>query len=385
MFFNSKKIDNAFACRMIFFVVAFYVGLWTIRIPTIKDQVGTDYLGIGYILAAFSIGSVLFMILSNRIIKYYSSRSILEFCGYCHAFVWILVPFITSIYYFMGIAFIAGCVVGIYEIAMNLQASDLEIRSRKSMMSGFHAFFSLGLLISAAITSIFVELQISFLLNIFFVVILLLPINIFFARLLGEDVKKNSDQAKKNIFFLWPMILFILVFITIADSFTEGGVDAWAALYMRDAIKVEGLKIGIATISFNLFMVIGRLLGDSIRDKLGVYIFLNTLIALSIIGLLIIFNFNSILSSIIGFSILGFGISSIVPLAYSFAGKIEGIDSAVGISIISIAAYGVFMIAPALMGYIANYLGINYVFIPMLVLFCMCFITMILFKKKINV
>ena len=237
----------------------------------------------------------------------------------------------------------------------------------------------------AAITSIFVELQISFLLNIFFVVILLLPTNIFFARLLGEDVKKNSDQAKKNIFFLWPMILFILVFITIADSFTEGGVDAWAALYMRDAIKVEGLKIGIATISFNLFMVIGRLLGDSIRDKLGVYIFLNTLIALSIIGLLIIFNFNSILSSIIGFSILGFGISSIVPLAYSFAGKIEGIDSAVGISIISIAAYGVFMIAPALMGYIANYLGINYVFIPMLVLFCMCFITMILFKKKINV
>ena len=68
MFFNSKKIDNSFACRMIFFVVAFYVGLWTIRIPTIKDQVGTDYLGIGYILAAFSIGSVLFMILSNKIL-----------------------------------------------------------------------------------------------------------------------------------------------------------------------------------------------------------------------------------------------------------------------------------------------------------------------------
>ena len=85
---------------MIFFVVAFYVGLWTIRVPTIKEQVGTDYLGIGYILAAFSIGSVLFMILSNRIIKYYSSRSVLEFCGYCHAFVWILAPFITSIYYF---------------------------------------------------------------------------------------------------------------------------------------------------------------------------------------------------------------------------------------------------------------------------------------------
>ena len=130
MFINSIKINNVFACRMIFFVVAFYVGLWTIRIPTIKDQVGTDYLGIGYILASFSIGSVIFMILSNRIIKYYSSRSVLEFCGYCHAFIWILAPFITSIYYFMCVAFIAGCIVGIYEVAMNLQASDLETKNK---------------------------------------------------------------------------------------------------------------------------------------------------------------------------------------------------------------------------------------------------------------
>ena len=197
-----------------------------------------------------------------------------------------------------------------------------------------------------------------------------MPINIFFARLLGEDIKKNSDHTKKKIFFSYgQLILFILVFLTIADSFTEGGVDAWAALYMRDAIKVEGFNIGIATISFNLFMVIGRLLGDSIRDKLGVYKFLNTLITLSIIGLLIIFNFNSILASIIGFSILGFGISSIIPLAYSLAGKIEGIDSAIGISIISIAAYGVFMIGPAFMGYIAKYYGINYVFSPMITTF----------------
>ena len=32
------------------------------------------------------------------------------------------------------------------------------------------------------------------------------------------------------------MILFILVFITIADALTEGAVDVWAALYMQDHI-----------------------------------------------------------------------------------------------------------------------------------------------------
>ena len=132
-------------------------------------------------------------------------------------------------------------------------------------------------------------------------------------------------------------------------------------------------------------MVLGRLVGDRIRDYLGVFKFLIFLLSLTLIGLLVIFNFQSILLTIIGFSIVGFGISSIVPLAYSLAGKIEGISSAVGISIISISAYGVFMIAPAFMGYIAKYFGINYVFTPMIFLFCLCLLITIIFKKKINI
>ena len=45
------RINDIIACRALFFIIAFYVGLWTIRIPTIKDQIQTDYLGIGYIFA----------------------------------------------------------------------------------------------------------------------------------------------------------------------------------------------------------------------------------------------------------------------------------------------------------------------------------------------
>ena len=377
-------LSNIFACRIIFFVVAFYVGLWTIRVPTIKDQVGTNYLGIGYILAAFALGSVLFMILSNKIIKFYSSKHVIEFCGYCHAIVWILAPFITSIYYFLFIAFIAGCVVGVYEVAMNLQASDIEKRNKKSMMSGFHAFFSLGLLIGAIVTSIFVELKISFFLNVVLVIIFLLPANVFFAKLLGEDLQNNNDKAKNNIFFLWPVILFILVFLTIADSFAEGSVDAWAALYMRDHILVTGFVIGLATISFNIFMVVGRLIGDQVRDLLGVFQFILLLLVFCICGLIIIFYFNSITTSIIGFSLLGLGISNIIPLAYSISGKIDNIDSAVSISIISIAAYGVFMVGPALMGLIANYFGISYVFLPLIFLFFLCIIVVFFAKKLLT-
>ena len=93
--------------------------------------------------------------------------------------------------------------------------------------------------------------------------------NIFFAKSLSEDLTSKVENRNKNIFFLWPMILFVLAFITIVDSFAEGAIDSWAALYMRDAILVEGFAIGLATIFFNIFMIIGRLIGDKIRDFIG--------------------------------------------------------------------------------------------------------------------
>ena len=81
--------------------------------------------------------------------------------------------------------------------------------------------------------------------------------------------------------------------MAMANALTEGSVDAWGALYMRDFIKVSGFQIGIATLSFNTFMVIGRLSGDWFRDKIGVYNLLIILFIFTIISLFILINFNS--------------------------------------------------------------------------------------------
>ena len=379
-----NKINDAISCRALFFIISFYIGLWTIRIPSIKDQLHTDYIGIGYILGTFAFGSILVMIFANEILKKFPSKVAISFSGIMQGALWILVPFITELSIFMIFSFIFGCCYGIFEVAINLQASNIEKREKKSMMSGFHAFFSLGLLSGSFCTSILLGLNVSFFSNILIYVGVLLPLTILFSNFLLQDLHTSSNE-KESIFFLWPPLIIVLVIITMTDSLSEGGVDSWAALYMRDAVNVDGFYIGIATISFNIFMVVGRFTGDAIRDKLGVYLFFITLTLFSIIGLIIILMFNSIFSSIIGFSVLGFGISSIIPLSYSLAGKIEGVSSTVGISIISIATYGVFMIGPAIMGFVAKFYGINNVFSPMVILFCACLLIIFIFRKKINI
>ena len=374
-----KIINDIMATRLLFFIMAFFVGLWTIRIPTIKDQINTDYFGVGLVMATFAIGSIIAMIFANNVIKMSSTRTVLLYTSILQAVLWLPTPFITSLQTFMIFSFIFGLCYGSFEISCNLYASNLEKREKKSMMSGFHAFWSLGVLAGSIVTSLFLEWNISFLNNVIVYVIILLPFNIFIVFKLHVDKTENTEN-KQNIFFIWPLLIFILALISMVNALTEGSVDAWGALYMRDFIQVDGFLIGLATVSFNICMVIGRLSGDWIRDRIGVYNFLNILFLTSIISLFILYTFDTILAALCGFALLGIGTSAIIPIAYSLAGKTEGIDSGAAIAIVSIAVYGTFMGAPATLGIVANNYGVNSIFFPILIIFL--FILPIIFASK---
>ena len=374
-----KIINDIMATRLLFFIMAFFVGLWTIRIPTIKDQINTDYFGIGLVMATFAIGSIIAMVFANNVIKMSSTRTVLLYTSILQAILWLPTPFISSLELFMIFSFIFGLCYGSFEISCNLYASNLEKREKKSMMSGFHAFWSLGVLTGSIATSLFLEWNISFLNNVITYVIILLPLNIFIVLRLHVDQIENTEN-KHTIFFIWPLLIFILALIAMVNALTEGSVDAWGALYMRDFIQVDGFLIGLATVSFNIFMVIGRLSGDWIRDRIGVYNLLTILFITSILSLYILYSFDSILAALCGFALLGIGTSAIIPIAYSLAGKAEGVDSGAAIAIISIAVYGTFMGAPATLGIIANNYGVNSIFFPILIIFL--FILPIIFASR---
>jgi MFS family permease len=376
-----KKINDIYASKALFFISAFSISLWTIRIPTIRDQIQTDYLGIGYLMVTFAIGSIIAMLFANYFLSKVTSKNILIYFSLINWILWLPVPYVKDLQTFMFIAFSFGVCFGLFEICINLQATKIETREKKSMMSGFHAFWSLGVLVGSILTSLFLQWDISILNNILIYVIIMLPINIFFCLKLTED-HKTSAKGKKNIFFIWPILIILLAIISMANVLTEGSVDSWGALYMKDFIKVSGFQIGIAAISFNIFMVLGRIYGDSFRDKFGVYTLLLVSLFITIIGLTILINFNTILTSILGFTFLGLGASSVVPMAYSLASKIKGVDSGVGITIISIAVYGTFIGAPSILGLLANSYGINYIFIPVLVIFILLIIPIKIFKNE---
>ena len=364
------KINEIHACKALFFSISFFVGLWTVRIPDIKDQIGTDYQGMSYLFVIFSLGSIFTMIIAPKIIQNFSSKFIGLLTGFVISFLWVFIPFVSSFYQMAVLSFIFGSSYGIIEIVLNLQATSLEKKYEKPIMSGIHAFWSIGLLGGSFATSLFLEYEISFLINSLVFIVLIFPL-FFFGSLTLKDTN-STPQKLSAIFFQWPKIVLILVIFSTTCVFLEGGTDSWGALYMRDYLLAEGFNIGIAAIAFNGSMVFGRLTGDRLKSIFGIYNFLFISIILSLLGSLIIFISKFAFISILGFVIAGFGVASIVPICYTLISRIRDLDQTVGVTIITLAVYGNFTIAPPILGYTANLLGIQYVYLPISILFIVC-------------
>ena len=374
------KISDINACKALFFSISFFVGLWAVRIPDIKDQIGVEYTGLGYIFVIFSIGSVLTMVVAPKLIQLFSPKKVALISGFIINFLWILIPFANS-FKLMGIlSFIFGICYGLFEIILNLQATSLEKKFNKPMMSGFHAFWSIGLLSGSLLTSIFLEYKISFFINSLIFILIMSPI-LYFSSLTIKNIV-SDPLSFLSIFFKWPLFLIILFLLGITAVFLEGGTDSWGSLYMRDYILAEGFNIGLATIAFNGSMVFGRLIGDKLKEIFGIYNFLVFSVIGSFIGSLFIASSSSLLFTILGFLVAGFCVSSIIPICYTFGASIENLNPTVGITIITIGVYGVFMIAPPALGYVADIFGIEYVYTPMLILF-LSISAIVIFQKKL--
>ena len=376
-----KEKKEIYACKSLFFSISFFVGLWTIRIPDIKDQILTDYSGMSYLFVIFSLGSILTMIVAPKIIEIFSSKIIVLISGSIISFLWLFVPFVTSFLQMAFLSFLFGCAYGIFEVVLNLQATNLEKKYDKPMMSGFHAFWSIGLLSGSFITSIFLEYRISFLTNSITYIFILFPL--IFVSSLTLRTNDAEKQSFAGIFFKWPILLMVLVLFSITAVFLEGGTDSWGALYMRDYLQAEGFNIGLAAIAFNGAMVIGRLTGDQFKTILGIQKFLFISIVCSLLGVLIVLLSKVVLFAIIGFVIAGLGVSSVIPICYTLASSIKNINPTVGITVITIAVYGDFMIAPPILGYTANIIGIQYVYLPIAILFIISTLILIIKKREL--
>jgi len=289
--------------------------------------------------------------------------SVYMYCG--------LVPFIPicpGLISLMAVFFLLGVSSGMLDVAMNAQAVMIEQKWGKPIMTSFHAFFSIGMALGALTASLFSKMDTSLFMHLLIITILNLVI-ITIARFYFLHDKPEKRQTEEPAFRIPSASLVGVGIIALCSMLGEGAMADWSTNYMENFAHASISLAPVGLAAFAFAMTIGRLFGDSARLKYGdkKLIVICGIIASAGLGLAILFV-NPVMV-IVGFFIVGIGLATIVPIAYSIAGNAKGLPSGVGIAMVTTVGYSGFFFGPPVMGFLSDLVTLRFAFLMVLILF----------------
>ena len=128
----------------------------------------------------------------------------------------------------------------------------------------------------------------------------------------------------------------------------------WSGVYFQKVVKAERAWIGAGLTAFMSTMAAGRFVADWLVTRFGVKKILQMSGVVIAAGLFTAVLFPTIPTAIAGFVLVGAGVSSVVPLVYSAAGKSKKVSAGVALAAVSTIGYLGFLLGPPVIGFIAE-------------------------------
>jgi MFS family permease len=298
------------------------------------------------------VGLILMMPFTGKLLDHFKSRTIMLTGTLMYNGVLACLGF-SGYTWVLGIAlFFFGSSRNLMNLSINAQAIGVQALYSKSIMSSFHAVWSMAGFAGAAIGYLMVTLNVLPAWHLLGVSLILTTITLYYYR---DALDQQPDHKhKRSIFSLPPKGMLIFSLICFASMACENTMYDWSGIYIRQVL--HGSK-GIATIAFVVYMVAmttGRLIGDRMADRFGIQRVLAVSGFLITIGFLIIVLSPLIPVTLFGYLLTGFGVSCVVPFVFSLAGKIPMSNPGAALASISSLGYLGFLLVPPMIGYVAQ-------------------------------
>jgi MFS family permease len=263
----------------------------------------------------------------------------------------------TSVFGLSVLLFIFGFMGDNVNIAMNTQGLDVQHKSDKPILSSFHGLWSVGALVGALVGGWTLKKQFSthdHYLMILFPVLVITIVTFFY--LIPQDDK--SEDSRK-LLAMPDRALMIIGIICLCCTLCEGAMADWSALYYKEVVDDISKVSTTGFTAYAFTMAIGRFTGDKLISALRykrVLILDGILIAG---GMLLALSTTIPALVIAGFALVGFGVSTIIPISYTIAGKSETLKPSVALAAVSTIGFTGFLIGPPFIGFIAHETGLR--------------------------
>lgn len=353
--YNSHidKRKLRWAISIAYFCPGICFASWASRIPDIKHTLGLNDAELGSVLLAIPIGQLLTLPFSGKLVTKYGSKNILSLATILYALELTNLGWATHVWQLVLALFVFGICGNLTNISVNTQGVAAEKIYARPIMSSFHGAWSLAGCTGAIIGLLMMNLHLTPHEHFIIVAALVIVLVLFTRKFLFAG--KHAATAEKKKFFSKPdPLLRQLGMIAFCCMMVEGSMFEWTGVYLKDVVKVNEKVVTVGYISFMAMMATGRFFSDKVILKLGKKrtLQLNGLLIFS--GLMIAILMPSLLTATVGFFIVGFGVSSVVPTVYSTAGNHPSIAPGIALAKVSSIGFLGFLIGPPMIGYVAQ-------------------------------
>lgn len=367
MVFRLTVNPNRAATSAMFFLNGITFGSWAARVPSIKEAIGMTPSMLGWALICMGAGALLSIMSLGPLITKFGSRRIT--IGSCFLALVAFVSIGTASSYIMLLCLLFGfgITAGLMDLAMNTNAVVVEKKLDKPIMSSFHAAWSIGGMVGAAIGGFIASQGGTVMQNFAWVAGGATVVAVITSRYLLEDPPNSSSTAHGtsesssiDVGASGAKIsLFSLAIVCCCAFLSEGAIADWSALFMLEVVRVQQGSAALGFAAFSMAMAVGRLTGDSFIARCTDAGALLIGGVLATIGIMLVVSFPGFYVAMAGFTCAGLGLSVQVPITFRLAGHSTERPPAESIAVVARAGYFGLLAGPSIFGYLAEWVGLR--------------------------
>ncbi len=348
--------------KLVFLTHAIASGSLFTRIPDLQQGLGIDAAVLGFTFIGQPVGAMTMFLFSSRLIERLGTRVVLLAGLPLMAIGMLLMALAPSPFVlFMAFALFAS-VFALTNVAMNVEADRVEAATGKRVMNTCHGIWSIGQLtvflggVLARGFGIPPALHFGAI-----VPVVLIATLIVVWPMRPAPARDHSATSTRRLGLPTPATLKLLGFM-LGGALVEALARQWSVIYARDSFTVPDWAQTLTLPVFVAAVALGRFYADGWTHRYGPAKVARVLIAIAFVGLAIVVVAPSLPIALVGFALMGFGVCTSFPASTSAAAQIGDRPSSQNVAALTLSVQAVMLGAPALMGLVADALGIRATF-----------------------
>lgn len=348
---HTKRVYRI-AVGTLFFLQGTCFATWASRIPSVQQQLGISDSLLGVVLFALPVGSMLSLLFSGALVTRFGSKRVAVNAVLLYSLLLPVIGLSQSVPLLIASLVGFGIAGNMANIAINTQAVHVEAKYGKNIMASFHGLWSSAGFVAAGVGTFMIGKGIVPLTH-FAIMAGLVAFGV--AACYNYLVPEERQVSASTKLFVKPdKALLQLGILAFCSMICEGAMFDWSGIYFQKVVKADKSIVGAGYTAFMCAMATGRFVADWVANylKFKKTIFFSGLLIAT--GLLIAVSFPAVLSVILGFLLVGFGVSSVIPLIYSEAGKSKTIPPGMALTAVSSIGFLGFLAGPPMIGLVAG-------------------------------